>query len=310
MKGGLSHGLVALGLGLILLSALSPLVTVNGGSGEERVVVATTTIIWDIARNVAGGLWRVEYIVEPGRDPHTYEPTPADLVKASRAQLILYNGFSIDQWVERLVRAASRARAVRVTEGLEALVLRVPDGPYRGREDPHLWMDPNIAIRYAENIRDALAGLDPLNGETYHRNAALYIDQLRSLDQWIRGRVSEIPPSRRMLFTQENAFQYFARAYGFVVAGYFYSIVTEIEPSPLDVVRTIERVRASGLCVFFIETTLSPRMMEMFTRQVGGRLGGRLYTDSIGPVGSEVGSYIGMMRFNVETISRELSRWC
>jgi manganese/iron transport system substrate-binding protein len=310
MKGGLSHGLVALGLGLILLSALSPLVTVNGGSGEERVVVATTTIIWDIARNVAGGLWRVEYIVEPGRDPHTYEPTPPDLVKASRAQLILYNGFSIDLWVERLVRAASRARVVRVTEGLEALVLRVPDGPYRGREDPHLWMDPNIAIRYAENIRDALAGLDPLNGETYRRNAAIYIEQLRSLDRWIRERVSEIPPSRRMLFTQENAFQYFARAYGFVVAGYFYSIVTEIEPSPLDVVRMIERVRASGLCVFFIETTLSPRMMEMFTRQVGGRLGGRLYTDSIGPVGSEVGSYIGMMRFNVETISRELSRWC
>jgi manganese/iron transport system substrate-binding protein len=310
MKGGLSHGLVALGLGLILLSALSPLISVNGGSGEERVVVATTTIIWDIARNVAGGLWRVEYIVEPGRDPHTYEPTPPDLVKASRAQLILYNGFSIDLWVERLVRAASRARVVRVTEGLEALVLRVPDGPYRGREDPHLWMDPNIAIRYAENIRDALAGLDPLNGETYRRNAAIYIEQLRSLDRWIRERVSEIPPSRRMLFTQENAFQYFARAYGFVVAGYFYSIVTEIEPSPLDVVRMIERVRASGLCVFFIETTLSPRMMEMFTRQVGGRLGGRLYTDSIGPVGSEVGSYIGMMRFNVETISRELSRWC
>jgi manganese/iron transport system substrate-binding protein len=310
MKGGLSHGLVALGLGLILLSTLSPLISVNGGSGEERVVVATTTIIWDIARNVAGGLWRVEYIVEPGRDPHTYEPTPADLVKASRAQLILYNGFSIDLWVERLVRAASRARAVRVTEGLEALVLRVPDGPYRGREDPHLWMDPNIAIRYAENIRDALAGLDPLNGETYRRNAAIYIEQLRSLDRWIRERVSEIPPSRRMLFTQENAFQYFARAYGFVVAGYFYSIVTEIEPSPLDVVRMIERVRASGLCVFFIETTLSPRMMEMFTRQVGGRLGGRLYTDSIGPVGSEVGSYIGMMRFNVETITRELSRWC
>ncbi|GBC71598.1 Putative metal ABC transporter substrate-binding protein Hpf [Candidatus Calditenuaceae archaeon HR02] len=298
---------------LIILLLPFPITYVGvagGPGGERRVALATTTIIWDMARNVAGPGWRVEYMVMPGRDPHTFEPTPRDMVKAAEADLILYNGFTIDAWILRLVTASSRAKVVRVTEGLEKYALLVPDGPYAGRMDPHMWMDVGLAIRYVERIRDAFIEVDPAGAEGYRERAAKYIEELWRLDAWIREEVAKIEPSRRLLFTQENAFQYFARAYGFKIVGYFYSMITELEPSPLDVARAQKRVEGSGLCVFFIESTLSPRVMEAFASRLHGRVAGRLYTDSLGP--AEIGhdNYISMMRYNVETIVRELSRWC
>jgi len=279
------------------------------GSGD-RVALATTTIIWDLARNVAGPGWRVEYLVEPGANPHSFEPTPMDLRRAAEADLILYNGFAVDEWLLRLASANTRARVVRVTEGLEGLALTVPDGPYAGRVDPHMWMDVGLAIRYVERIRDAFIEADPQGAEGYRRRAEQYIDELRQLDAWIRGMVARLEPSRRLIFTQENAFQYFARAYGFRVVGYFYSIATELEPSPLDVARAQKVAEGAGLCVYFVESTLSPRVMEAFASRLNGRVVGSLYTDSLGPPGSGLDTYIGIMKYNVETIVRELERWC
>jgi ABC-type Zn uptake system ZnuABC Zn-binding protein ZnuA len=276
----------------------------------ERLILATTTVIWDIARNVAGGLWEVEPLVGPGRNPHNYEPTPQDMIKAAKASVILYNGLGLDSWVERLLSGQWRGKMARVTEGLEPYMLKVPDGPYAGRNDPHLWLDASMAIKYAEKVRDVLAEVDPANAEYYRANAAAYIAKLRELDEWVREAVASIPEERRVLVTQENAFQYFARRYGFRVGGYFYSIVTEIEPTPYDTAQLVNKVRKTGVCVFFVETTLSTRAMEMMVREVGGRIAGQLYADSLGPPGSGADTYIGMMRANVEKLVAELSRWC
>ncbi|MCS7145155.1 MAG: zinc ABC transporter substrate-binding protein [Nitrososphaerota archaeon] len=296
---------------ILLAPVLYPYLNVSAQlESGERVALATTTIIWDFARNVAGPGWRVEYLVEPGKDPHTLEPTPRDLQKAADAELILYNGFGVDSWILRLVAASSKAKIVRVTEGLEGHALIVPDGPYAGKTDPHMWMDASLAVKYVERIRDAFIELDPSGAAGYKERAERYIERLMALDAWIREEVSKIEPSRRLLFTQENALQYFARAYGFRVVGYFYSMVTELEPSPLDVARAQRRVEGTGLCVFFIESTLSPRVMEAFASRLNGRIAGRLYTDSLGPAELGLDSYIGIMKYNVETIVRELSRWC
>jgi manganese/iron transport system substrate-binding protein len=125
-------------------------------SRGERLILATTTVIWDIARNVAGGLWEVEPLVGPGHNPHNYEPTPQDMIKAAKASVILYNGLGLDSWVERLLSGQWRGKMARVTEGLEPYMLKVPDGPYAGRDDPHLWLDASMAIKYAEKVRDVL----------------------------------------------------------------------------------------------------------------------------------------------------------
>lgn len=311
MRRDLSRTLIVLAFVVATLGWVpSALPKERGPDYENRIALATTTIIWDLARNVAGDLWRVEYLVEPGRDPHTYEPSPQDMIKAAAARLVFYNGYAIDLWVTKLVSAGTAARMVRVTEGLDDLVLIVPDGPYAGRPDPHMWMDVRLAIKYVERIRDAFIEADPKNEQTYRENAKRYIGELLDLDDWIRSKVSELPAEKRLLFTQENAFQYFARAYGFKIIGYFYSIVTEIEP-PISYVSQVARtIRESGLCIFFVESTLSPRVMEVFARETNGRIGGRLYTDSLGALGSGQDSYVGMMRYNVEKIVSELKEGC
>ncbi|MEM1964670.1 MAG: zinc ABC transporter substrate-binding protein [Candidatus Caldarchaeum sp.] len=308
-----SPALITLSTLLLVLNVLTPFYVGSekaGSAGQDRMILATTSIIWDMARNVAGGLWQVEWLVEPGKNPHTYEPTPQDMVKAHKATAILYNGFNLDAWIVKLFSGRWSGKLVRVTEGLEPYLLKIPDGPYAGREDPHLWMDVLMAVKYVDRIKDVFIQLDPENADVYRANAESYIKTLVELDGWIRSQVSKIPAERRVLVTQENAFQYFAKSYGFRVAGYFYSMVTEIEPTALDLASLVNRVRQNGVCVYFAETTLSPRLMEQLTREAGGRIAAKLYTDSLGPVGSGADSYVGMMRYNVEAIVEGLVGWC
>lgn len=305
-----SASLVALSLLTLVLGVATPLLGETEDSPPEKVILATTSVIWDLARNVAGELWTIEYLVEPGKNPHGYEPTPADMAKAQRAAAILYNGFNLDEWAVKLLSGQMSGKMVRVTEGLEKYVLKVPDGPYAGREDPHMWMDVSLAVKYVDRIKEVLTEMDPENGAKYKANAEAYIRQLLELDDWIRRETSKIPADRRVLVTQENAFQYFARAYGFKVGAYFYSIATEIEPTASDLVSAVGRVRSTGVCVYFVETTLSRRTMETLQREAGGRIASSLYADSLGPLGSGADSYIAMMKHNVENIVRELLRWC
>jgi len=304
-----SRLLLAASIFMLVLGLATPYY-VASDTVESRLALATTSVICDLARNVVGGLWDVECIVAPGQSPHTYEPTPEDMVKAEKAKVILYNGFTIDAWVAKLLASQNKEKLHRVTEGLEPYILKVPDGPYAGREDPHMWMDVELAIKYVERIRDIFVGQDPDNAEIYKTNAAAYIRELEELDKWIRETVSQLPTEKRILVTQENAFQYFSRAYGFRVGAYFYSIATEIEPSPIDMVHAVEKVKQLGVCVFFVESTLSSRLLDSLIREAGGRLAGPLYVDGVGPLGSGAESYVSMMKVNVGTIVGELMKGC
>ncbi|MEM0349596.1 MAG: zinc ABC transporter substrate-binding protein [Candidatus Caldarchaeum sp.] len=304
-----SRLLLAASIFVLALGLVSPHYMVPEAA-EQRLALATTSIICDLTRNVVGELWDVECLVAPGQSPHTYEPTPEDMVKAAKAAVILYNGFAIDTWAVKLLSSQNMEKLHRVTEGLEPYLLKVPDGPYAGKEDPHMWMDVNLAIKYVERIRDIFIRQDPGNAETYRANAAAYIWELEALDKWIRETVSQLPQEKRVLVTQENAFQYFARAYGFRVGAYFYSIATEIEPSPIDMVQAVEKVKQLGVCVFFVESTLSSRLLDSLIRETGGRLAGPLYVDGVGPRGSGAETYVSMMKVNVETIVAELMKSC
>src|SRR5262245_26943584 len=169
-------------------------------------VVTTFTVIQDIAQNVAGSAAIVESITRPGAEIHDYQPTPLDVVKAQSADLVLWNGMSLERWFERFFDNVREVPSVVVTEGIPPM--GIAEGPYTGKPNPHAWMSPSNGVIYVANIRRALAKHDPDNAATYAKNAAEYAAKIKALDEPLRKRLTEIPESQRWLVTSEGAFSY------------------------------------------------------------------------------------------------------
>ncbi|MFO7172419.1 MAG: zinc ABC transporter substrate-binding protein [Bacillota bacterium] len=305
----IAAGLVAAALagaivGLVAGVALGARGGVEGGTAPGLRVVTTLNIIGDLAARVAGDRAEVRSLLAPGTDPHTYEPVPGDSAAIARADLVLMNGLGLEGWMEKLVTASGTRAPVVELAGPEMDLLPWAEDP--SRWDPHLWMDPRNAIRYVEKIRDALAAVDPEGREVYAANAAALIREIEELDRWAEAELSRIPPERRKLVTTHDAYRYFGRRYGLEVLDTVWGVSTEDEPSAQAIARLVEVLREHRVPPF-LETTVSPRILEQVAAQAGVAIGGHLYGDSLGPPGSGADSYVGMMRHNVRTIAQALA---
>jgi len=272
----------------------------------KPVVVASTTQIADFARQIAGDRLTVRSILAPGADPHTYQPTPDDVQIVLGANLCLENGLHLEgkNWMGALAHDAGKP-LVTVTRGLAPLVL---GGTGESVPDPHAWFSPANAALYVNNIIQALERLDPPNGAEFRSRGKLYLQQLRVLDAWIRDQVNLIPPKRRVLVTTHDAFNYFTREYRFNPENDYLSIApvgwstgSEVGAGMTperhrQVVQSIRQARARAI---FVETTINPKQIREIARETGVKIGGELYSDSMGTAGSAGETYIGMMRENV-----------
>ena len=268
-------------------------------TGEGLQIVATTTMIADLARQIGGHRVAVKGIMAPGGDPHGYKPVPEDAQAISTADMVMVNGLHLEGWVDDLIANAG---------GTEKTVVTVTEGmPHRASPfdasvpDPHVWFDVNRWRMAAKTVATALAKADPAGATTYAQNATLYDRQLAELDKWVRQRVEEVPVARRKLVTSHDAFGYFGDAYGFTVVP-VQGISTESEASTRDVVRVVEAVKEAGVPAIFVETSVNTKLIEQVARETGARVGGALYSDSTGPLDSSGGTYIGMVRDNVSLI--------
>ncbi|MCY4624112.1 MAG: metal ABC transporter substrate-binding protein [Chloroflexi bacterium] len=175
------------------------------------------------------------------------------------------------------------------------------EGHGHGLEDPHFWFDP-IRVQSAVNdIAGRLGALDPDRADTYLLNADAYNRQLLELDQWTTGRVSEVPEARRLLVTSHDSFGYFAIRYGFEVVGVVLSTTTDVEPSPADLAELTHDVEEYEVPAIFGETTVTERLAQAVAEESGAELV-RLYSGSLGTPGSDAGTYITMVRTNVDRI--------
>lgn len=270
--------------------------TVQGETGKVNVV-ATTTMIADLARQIGGHRVAVKSIMAPGGDPHVYKPVPGDADAIAKADVVFVNGLKLEHWIDDLIKTAQAKRVVVVTEGVShrasPLDPKVPD--------PHVWFDVARWRLAAANVAKGLAAADPKGASTYEENGTLYDRQLAALDAWVLQRAREIPASRRKLVTSHDAFAYFGDAYGFEVIP-VQGISTDAEASTKDVVRVVETIKKAGVPALFVETSVNPKLIEQVARETKTRVGGALYSDSTGPVDSSAGSYIGMVRDNVSLI--------
>ena len=283
------------------------------GEARKLVVVASTTQIADFARQVAGDRLVVRSILAPGADPHTYQPTPDDVQIVLGADLCLENGLHLEgkNWMGALAHDA-RKPLVTVTRGLAPLALGASG---QSVPDPHAWFSPANAAIYLNNTVQAIEKLDPANAGEYRSRGKLYLQQLRVLDSWIRELVNRIPPQRRILVTTHDAFNYFCREYRFnpdndylSIAPVGWSTGSEVGAgmTPERHRQVVESIRKARAQAIFVETTINPKQIREIARETGVKIGGELYSDSMGTAGSAAESYLGMMRENVLLIVQAL----
>jgi manganese/zinc/iron transport system substrate-binding protein len=299
-------------LGLGLLLGLGACVEEAPRTDGRLPVVATTGMIADIARNVGGEHVAVVGLMGPGVDPHLYKAREGDVRRLWRARVIFYNGLHLEaRMAEVLEHMDERTATVAVTDAIDRSELLAP-AEFAGAYDPHLWFDVCFWIRATETVRGALAEVDPERAAAYAENAAAYTRELEALDAYVRRRAAEVPPPRRMLVTAHDAFNYFGRAYGFEVRG-LQGISTASEAGTADVQALAELIAARRIPAVFVESSIPQRTIEAVqaavrSRDFDVRIGGQLYSDAMGSPGTPEGTYVGMVRHNIDTIVGALLR--
>lgn len=284
--------------GWLLAMALAGL---TAAAAEKKRIVTTFTIIQDMAQNVAGDAAIVESITKPGAEIHGYEPTPQDIVKAQRADLVLWNGLNLERWFEKFFGNLRGVPGVVLTEGVEPI--GIEEGPYTGKPNPHAWMSPRNAVIYVENIRRALVKLDPANTAIYNANAAAYTAKFTAIEVTVRTELAKIPANQRWLVTSEGAFPYLARNFGMKEL-FLWAVNADQQGTPQQVRKVIDGVRAHKIPVVFSESTISDKPARQVAKETGARYGGVLYVDSLTDQAGPAPTYLKLMEYNAHTIVR------
>ena len=283
------------------------------GAAQPRVLAAETFLA-DIAQNVAGDRLTVEVLIPRGVDPHSFEPTPADVRKVADATLLIVNGAGLEAFLQPLLENAGGARTiVEAAAGLsprEGHTGEHPEGEAdhaHEEGDPHFWLDPNHVIKYVENIRDGLSTADPAGKDAYAANASAYIARLKELDAWIKEQVAGITEARRLLVTNHESFGYFADRYGFrVIGAVIPSVSTAASPSAQQLAQLADQIKATGAPAVFLELGANPQMAKQVAAETGMQVVTGLLTHSTTAEDGAASGYLGMMRYNVTTIVEAL----
>jgi manganese/iron transport system substrate-binding protein len=278
-----------------LLVACAPTETAT----SKKRILTTFTIIQDMAQNVAGDAAIVESITKPGAEIHGYEPTPQDIVKAQKADLVLWNGLNLERWFERFFGNLKNVPSAVLTEGVEPI--GIEEGPYTGKPNPHAWMSPRNAVIYVENIRKALVKLDPANAATYNANAKAYTAKFAALEETVRAELAKVPVDQRWLVTSEGAFPYLARNFGMKEL-FLWAVNSDQQGTPQQVQKVIDGVRKNKIPVVFSESTVSDKPAQQVARETGARYGGVLYVDSLTDAKGPAPTFLRLMEYNAKTI--------
>ena len=298
---------------IFLLGILTACTGAAGSSvqSEGRLrTVATTTIVGDVVRQVAGQQVIVDVLLPVGADPHAFEPRPQDVAAITDADLIFASGVGLEEFLGPLLQNAGAAdKVVEVSNGIALLPFEgdVHDGTSTGNLDPHTWMDPNNVIVWAKNVAAALAAFDPDQAEVYTANADAYILKLQELDAWAAQQTNRLALENRKLVSDHYTLGYFASAYGFEIVGELLdSVSTNAQSSAQELAALEDQIRAFDVPVILVSETVNSTMAEQVAKDTGIKLV-QIYSGSLGEPDGPAGTYLDMMRYNVNVIVESLS---
>ena len=271
-------------------------------------VVCTTGMVADLARNIGGDKVKVTQIMGDGVDPHLYKASPGDVNLLNGADAIFYSGLHLEgKMADVFVRMARKKPTFAVTEYIpEGRVLDDPEAAF----DPHLWFDVSLWREAAGVVRDALKAYDPTHAAEYQSRADAYQAELAKLHDYAKDQIATIPQERRVLVTAHDAFRYFGRAYDIEVKG-IQGISTESEAGVKEVNALVDYLVQKKIKAVFVESSVSDKNIKALLEGWKARghavvIGGELFSDAMGKDGTPEGTYIGMVRHNVDTIVKAL----
>ena len=268
---------------------------------DKKVILTTFTVLADMARNVAGDKAIIESITKPGAEIHGYEPTPSDLKRGQGADLILDNGLNLERWAERFYNNFAKVPHITLSAGFEPVsIAEDTDKP-----NPHAWMSPQNALKYVENIRQALVNLDPVNTTTYNANAVAYSQQIQAIDAKLKNAIAKIPPEKRFIVSCEGAFSYIARDYGLKEV-YLWPVNAEQQATPKQVERVINTVKANQIPAVFCESTVNNEAQLQVAKETGAKFAGVFYVDSLSPPDGPASTYLKLLEYNINTLIKGL----
>ncbi|RIK43288.1 MAG: manganese transporter [Chloroflexi bacterium] len=284
----------------------------NGGNIADRTinVVATTGMIADAAAVVGGERVKVTGLMGPGVDAHLYKASASDVNALDDADIIFYNGLELEgRMTDIFVRLARSKPTVPVAADIPQDRLREPP-EFAGKYDPHVWFDVSLWIYAVRAIEASLSELDPGSADLYKANAEAYIAELEQLDAWVASEIATIPEGSRVLITAHDAFGYFGERYGMEVRG-LQGTSTATEAGAGDVQALSDFIAERKIKAIFVESSVPQATIEAVQAAVRAKghdvaIGGQLFSDAMGQAGTPEGTYLGMVRHNVNTIVQAL----
>ncbi len=306
---GLVLALLTLGLGACSKEAPPAAAASSAASqaGQKLQVVATTTMLQDLAASIGGDRVQASALMGPGIDPHLYQASAGDVRKMQEADIVIYHGLHLEGKMEEVFAALQKRgrHVVHLAEGLDkAKLLADEENPQL--HDPHIWFDVAIWKDAAQYMAARFSSIDPEHAKQYAANLQSYLLKLDELDQYMKKRAQELPASQRVLITAHDAFRYFGRAYGFEVMG-LQGISTEAEAGTADVSQLAALIADRRIKAIFVESSVPHKNIEALRAAVKAKgfdvaIGGELYSDSLGDAASGHGTYLATLKANADTI--------
>ncbi len=310
--------LIALGA-LLSSCGKAPDEVAASGDGElakPLKVVATTTMVGDMVREVAGERVQLETLMGPGVDPHLYKPTADDVTRLRNADVIFYSGLLLEgRMADLFVRMAGGGQAVyAVTDAISDDEKLAPE-EFQGHSDPHVWFDPVLWSKCIDVVVAGLVKNDPFGEEIYKKNGQALHQRYLAAHQWALDKVAALPKEKRVLVTSHDAFNYFGRAYAFDVVA-VQGISTVSEAGLADISKMVDYIKKRKVKAIFVESSVPKAAIERISKDSGAIIGGELFSDAMGTEGEmfdvgggvkvDVGTYEGMLKHNVSLIVEAL----
>lgn len=320
-------------LGVLTLAVLLPACG-DDGSGEDGAgleVVATTSVLADLAQQVAGDEFRVEPLIPPGTDPHGFEPTPEDLRRLVTADLVIVNGAGLESSLEKYLEDVDDEAVVVASSGLEPRTPGIDEPGHDeagghseadgdgeeaeaydegagGDVDPHFWLDPVLAQSYVDTIADAFIQADPDHADVYTANASAFKDRLAELDDFTQRTVASVPEDRRKLIMNHSSHGYWADRYGFEVVGAVIpSVSTGSAPTARDLAELLEVIELEGVPAIFVQVGENPQLAERIAADAGVTVVDDLYTGSLSGPDGDVPTYVDLIEDTARRVSEALN---